>query len=122
MARDPIGKHCQIDALHLLVQHGADTGFIEEIAGKGASADLRQTAFGFLVKRQHRPTIERALSALLADDQALRLGETGHPIDTSLGWIAKIRSEFAVPKLAELRARALDLELPRSADCSPRHW
>jgi hypothetical protein len=110
--RDPVETHCQIDALHLLVQHGADNGFIEEIVAKGASEDLRNTAFGFLVERQHRATIERALSALLVDDQAPRLGEAGHPFQSSLGWIVKVKSEFAVPKLAKLRARTLELELP----------
>jgi len=110
--RDSVEKHCQIDALHLLAQHGAETELLEEIANKGASEDLRHMAFGFLVEQQHRATIERALSALLADDQALRNEEPDLPFDTSLGWIAKLRSDFAIPKLVELRAKTLELQLP----------
>jgi hypothetical protein len=105
--------HCQIDALHLLAQHGVGPDSLEEIAARGSSDDLRQLAFRLLVEGQHRPTIERALHVLLTDDQALRNGETGHPFETSLGWIAKIQSEFAVPKLVDLRGKALDLELPK---------
>jgi gamma-glutamylcyclotransferase (GGCT)/AIG2-like uncharacterized protein YtfP len=110
---DPLEMYCQIDALHLLVQHGAESTFLEEAIAKATSADLRETAFRFLVERQHRATIERALSELLENEQSLRVGETGHPVDTPLAWIAKIRSEFAIPKLAELRGRTLDFQLPR---------
>jgi hypothetical protein len=115
VTRDPVSMYCQIDALHLLAQHGVETELLEEIATRGSSENLRQLAFRFLVGQQHRPTIERALHALLTDDQALRNGETDHPFETSLGWIAKIQSEFAIPKLIDLRGKALDLELPKVA-------
>lgn len=113
VVRNPVAMYCQIDALHLLVQHGVGRDLLEEIATRGSSEDLRHLAFRSLVERQDRPTIERALHVLLTDDQALRNGETGHPFETPLGWIAKIQSEFAFPKLIDLRGKALDLELPK---------
>lgn len=111
--RDPVEMYCQIDALHLLVQHGAESALLEEVATNATSAELRETAFRFLVERQHRATIERALSRLLENEPLLRDGETGHPLETPLAWIAKIRSDFAIPKLTELRGKTLDFELPR---------
>lgn len=111
--RDPLEMYCQIDALHLLVQHGAESSLLEEVATNPTSGELREKAFRFLVERQDRPTIERALSQLLENEPSLRAGETGHPFETPLAWIAKIRSEFAIPKLRELRGKTLDFELPR---------
>ncbi len=111
--RELVPMYCQIDALRLLVHHETEAAFLEEVVAKGASADLRETAFRFLVERQHRPTIERALSELIENEQSLRAGETDHPLDSTLGWIAKIRSDFAIPKLVDLRRKTLDFRLPR---------
>jgi hypothetical protein len=113
VVQDPVENYYQIDAVHLLAGHGVDADFLKEIADGGASSQLRTTAFGFLIERQHRPTIQGALSKLLADESALRHGETGFPLETPLAWIAKIRSDFAIPRLADLRATALKFELPR---------
>src|SRR5260370_16817878 len=110
VVRKAIGKHWEIDALHLLAQRGAETELLEEIANEGASEDLRHTAFGFLVERQHRASIERALSALVADDQALRDEEPSIPFDTSFGWIANLRSEFPIPNLVNPIAKTSYLQ------------
>jgi hypothetical protein len=96
--------------LNLLARHGADDDFVAGISRDGASDQLKASAFETLVDRQHRPTIERSL-ARLADDQALRQGEVPMPNQTPLDWIAKIRADFALPRLIELRERALRLEL-----------
>jgi hypothetical protein len=109
---DPIGSNSQTDALSVLVQHDVEISVLEAIASTGASAELKLAAFAVLVERQHRGTIERALYNLIDDEQALRIGESEFPFHTSLGWIAKINSEFAVSKLVKLRARTLQLALP----------
>ena len=110
---EPVEMHCQIDALRLLAEHGTEEAFLERVVAEGASADLRETAFRFLIEREHRPTIERSLSQLIGDEQSLRAGETDLPFDSTLAWIAKIRSDFAIPKLVELRGKTLDFRLPR---------
>jgi len=108
-----VEMHCQIDALHVLAQRDLGTQLLEEVAHKGSSEGLQEAAVRLLVERQHRATIERGLSRLLANDDELRQGEIGFPFSTSLGWISKITSEFAIPKLEKLRAKALALQLPR---------
>ncbi|MGA2814625.1 MAG: hypothetical protein ABSG16_24810, partial [Candidatus Acidiferrum sp.] len=110
--RDPVETNSQIDALHILGQRAVETDFLVDISAKGASEGLREAAFNFLVERQHRPTIERALSELIRDDETLKSGERYPPVNLPLGWIGKIRSEFAIDKLIALRAKALSLALP----------
>jgi hypothetical protein len=105
--------HCQSDALRLLTERGPDVALLEKVVSEGISADLRETAFRFLIERGHRPTIERALSQLIGDEHSLREGETDLPFDSTLTWITKIRSDFAIPKLVEIRAKTLDFRLPR---------
>jgi len=102
--------YTQVSALNLLARHGADDDFVAGISRDGASDQLKTSAFETLLDRQHRPTIERSLTRL-ADDQALRQGEVPMPNQTPLDWIAKIRADFALPRLIELRERALRLEL-----------
>ncbi len=102
--------YLQITALNLLSKHGIENAFIEGIANAGANRDLRDRAFEILIEAQHRPTTERAL-AMLSDDE-LRNGNVHIPDMSPLGWVAKIKSDFAWDKLVTLRARALQLELP----------
>lgn len=103
--------YVQITALSLLMQHGAADNFLSEIARNGASELLRRSAFEGLIGRQDRPTIERSLARLLGDEKELRRGEVPMPDQTPLDWIAKIHADFALPRLIELRERALRLEL-----------
>lgn len=110
---EPKAAHCQSDALRLVTEHGPDEALLEKVAAEGASEDLRETAFRFLIERGHRPTIERALSQLIGDEAALRAGESDLPFDSTLAWITKIRSDFAIPKLVEIRGKTLDFRLPR---------
>jgi hypothetical protein len=63
-------------------------------------------AFGILIDRQDRGTIERELARLLGDDSALQLGEVAFPRDSPLDWINKIRADFAWEKLKSLRRQA----------------
>lgn len=102
--------YLQVTALNLLFSHGVETAFVEGIAGASANNDLRDRAFAILIEAHHRPTIERAL-ATLSDDN-LRNGNVHIPDMSPLGWIAKIKSDFAWDKLVALRARGLKLELP----------
>jgi hypothetical protein len=103
--------HAQVTALQLLVQHGADDEFIVGLVNAGANEQLKESAFRPLLQRQHRPTIERASARLLGNEQELRRGEVPMPYDSPLDWIAKIHADFALPRLIELRERALRLEL-----------
>jgi hypothetical protein len=102
--------YLQVTALNLLFTHGVETAFVEGVAGAGPNKDLRDRAFEILIETRHRPTIERALATLTDDD--LRNGNVHIPDMSPLGWIAKIKSDFAWDKLVALRARALQLELP----------
>jgi hypothetical protein len=101
----------QIMALHLLAKRGADDDLISRVDRDGATEDLRKAAFETLIERQHRPTIERSLALLASNDQELKHGEVPMFSHSPLDWIAKIRSNFALPKLIELREEALRLEL-----------
>ena len=102
----------QLTAFNLVMQHGADDDFVSQVSRDGASTNLRSAAWEGLISRQHRPAIERSLARLLNDEQELRRGEVPMPDQTPLDWIAKIRADFALPRLIELRARTLQLELP----------
>lgn len=99
VVRDPVETNSQIDALHILGQHAVETDFLVDISAKGASEGLREAAFEILVERQHRPTIERALSELVKDDETLKSGERYPPLDFPLGWIGKIRSAPALRRV-----------------------
>jgi hypothetical protein len=103
--------HAQVTALRLLAQRGADDQFIAGLVNAGANEQLKQSAFNLLLERRHRPTIERTLARLVRDEQELKRGEVPMPYDSPLDWIAKIQADFALPKLIELRERALRLEL-----------
>jgi hypothetical protein len=93
------------------VQHGADDDFIAGIADTGVTEQLRRAAFELLIERQHRPTIERSLARLFDNADELRGGNVSIPNPSPLDWIAKIRSDFALPRLVDLRESALRLEL-----------
>jgi len=112
VAADAADKgYAQVTALTLLMQHGANDDFLSDVSRIGASENLRTAAFEGLIGRQHRSTIERSLARLLNDEQELRRGEVPMPNQTPLDWMAKIRADFALPRLIALRERALRLEL-----------
>lgn len=103
---------CHSAALNILVKHAVNDAFLDQIRKTGANQDVRGRAFDVLIERGHRATIERALSQ--AGDDELRGGDVGILDRSPLAWIAKVRGAFAWDKLAELRGRALELELPRT--------
>jgi hypothetical protein len=112
IVRDPADKgYVQVTALNLVMKQGADDDFVFQVSRDGATSNLRSAAFEGLISRQHRPTIERSLARLLNDEQELRRGEVPMPNQTPLDWVAKIRADFTLPRLIQLRARALQLEL-----------
>ena len=76
---------------------------------------LKDTLERGLIDRQHRPTIERRIAALLAEDAAMQAGEVPFPHDSSLGWIGHITSDVFWPRLVALREQALRLALPHVA-------
>jgi len=61
-----------------------------------------------LVKRQHRPTIERRLSQLISDPNLLASGEIEFPNASPFDWIGNIREPEVWKKLLRLRGLALD--------------
>ena len=99
------------NALYILNTHGVEDAFVQQLLDR-VDGDLKQAAFLLLVDRQHRPTIERALSDILDNDAKVREGESHFSRMSSLGWIANVRSQFAWMKLAQLREKTLRLELP----------
>ena len=102
--------YLQVTALNLLVKHGINSDFIGGIAHTGANQDLRNYAFGVLIEQQHRPSIKGALARLT--DNELKAGNVSIPDTSPLGWLVKVKSNFVWDKLANLRVRALKLELP----------
>ena len=100
------------DAIRILERSNEPDEFFVQLVNDSSAAIAGQ-AFITLVDRQHRPTIERELASLLADDQKLQQGEVGFPSGTPLDWIGRIKSEFAQEKLGQLRQRSLHLNLER---------
>jgi hypothetical protein len=113
IAADPSrGPMVRVDAVQILAARDEANAFFASLRRDPEPAVARQ-AFGILVERQDRATIERELAALLKNDSALRAGEVEYPHDSPIGWIGKIREPFAWRKLGQLRERALHLELDR---------
>lgn len=61
-----------------------------------------------LVKRGHRPTIERRLSQLIDNPTLLAAGEVDFPNSSPLDWIGEIREREVWKKLQRIRGLALD--------------
>jgi hypothetical protein len=74
----PLDKvHVQIDALNILIRENVADDLLLQLETAGPHPDIKERAFAALVERQHRPTIERALTALLGDDNQLRDADVG---------------------------------------------
>jgi len=111
IASNPVvGGYVQVIALRLLVKHNVDTPFIVNVSETTANADLRKYAFETSIERGDRPTVERALARLT--DAELKAGNVNIPDSSPLDWLVKIKGDLALDKLANLRAKALQLELP----------
>jgi hypothetical protein len=111
VASDPADRgYVQVIALRLLVKHNVEAAFSVNVFETTGNKDLRDYAFESLIEQGHRPTIERALARLT--DQELKKGNVNIPDSSPLGWLVKIKSDFAWDKLADLREKALRLELP----------
>jgi hypothetical protein len=76
------------------------------------TGELPEEVEGALVARQHRPTIERRLAAVLGNPVALRAGEVEMPRTSPLDWVGKITTGAVWPRLVQLREEALRLALP----------
>ncbi len=110
IASDPVDRgYVQVIALRLLVKHNVETAFIVNVFETAGDKDLRNYAFETLIERGHRPTIDRALARLT--DGELKAGNVNIPDSSPLGWLVKIKSDFAWDKLVSLREKALQLEL-----------
>jgi len=108
----PLDKvHVQIDALNILIRENVGDDLLIQLERAASHDDIKERAFVALLEREHRPTIERSLSALLMDDNQLHDADVGFPMDSSLAWLGKIRAEFAWEKLANLREKTLRMGL-----------
>jgi hypothetical protein len=76
------------------------------------TGELREEVEEALVARQHRPTIERRLAAVLGNPVVLRAGDVEMPRTSPLDWIGKITTDAVWPRLVHLREEALRLALP----------
>ena len=106
--------HIRAWALRLANTKGAADGDLIGLAGRTDAVQKEQIE-RFLIERGHRPTIERRIAALLADDATMQAGEVQFPHESTLSWIASIGSDVYWGRLEQLRAQSLRLALPSVA-------
>lgn len=99
-------------AIELIAKVSGSETVLSEVRTKSDDKDVSKVAFNTLIDRQHRSTIEAALSKLLSDDNEIKAGESQLPDISPLDWLARIREKFAWKKLVSLRSKALALGLP----------
>lgn len=104
--------YVRVLALNLLAEHNVEEAFLTAVMETGVTEELQRTAFMLLLGRNHRPTVERCLARLLANDQELKDSNVAFPRSSPLDWVHMIKADFAFDRLVQLRERALRLELP----------
>ncbi len=97
----------QRSALFTLFDLPQSTDILADLATQKVTR-MPDTLFNELVKRQHRPTIERRLSQLIGDPSLLAAGEVDFPNTSPLDWIGEIREPEVWNKLQRVRGFALD--------------
>ena len=73
---------------------------------------VQKQAFDILIKRQHRPTIERELNALAGNVPRLKSIEQKFPFQSELEWLGNVHSVWAANGLRKLRKITLENSLP----------
>jgi hypothetical protein len=106
-----VDPYVQVNAVGVLGDRTAPDDVLVDLA-RSVNPGVKQAAFNLLIERQHRPTIERELAALIQDPVKLRAGESSDRYDSPYGWIGKIKSHWAWTRLRDLRQQTLKLELP----------
>ena len=96
------------EAIDLLEGLAASTKTLDALS-KDADSRIRDLALKKLVDQQHRPTICRRLAKLT--DEELIQGNVEPPGYSPLDWIGRIKSEFAIKPLEDMRSRASKLAL-----------
>ncbi len=104
--------YLRVRAIQLLDLKEAPNLLFEAIA-RLPEPEVSQCSFGVLIKRQHRPSIERRFAALMQNDAEIREGDTDFPDNSPLVWIADVRDDQYWGRLVALRERGLQLGLPR---------
>jgi hypothetical protein len=99
-------------AIELIAKVPGTETVLDDVRKKSDDKDVSKVAFNTLVDRQHRGTIEAALSKLLSDDNEIKAGESQLPDISPLDWLGRIREKFAWAKLVRLRSKTLALALP----------
>jgi hypothetical protein len=107
-------EHSRTSAVDILDKWRVSDQTLEEIAQE-SSPEVARYVLDALVARQHRPTIERRLHALIGDPLAMKSGDVDFPEGQPLSWLFKIRTPDAWEGLTKVRVQALKFELPRMA-------
>jgi hypothetical protein len=94
-------------ALFTLFEFRQSTGILADLASQKVTR-MPDSLFNELVKRQHRPTIERRLPQLIGTPSLLAAGEVDYPNTSPLDWIGEIREPEVWNKLQKIRGLALD--------------
>lgn len=105
-------EHLRVRAVNILDMKGITDAQLEALA-RDDNPNIAREAADLLIRRQHRPTIERRLAQIIGDDTEIRAGEVEFWEDSPFRWVSKIKTPEVWDRLATLRERALTLQLPR---------
>lgn len=94
-------------ALFTLADSAQSTDILAGLAAQKV-VPMPESLLNELVKRGHRPTIERRLSELINTPILLAAGEVDFPNSSPLDWIGEIREREVWTKLQRIRGLALD--------------
>ncbi len=94
-------------ALFTLMDLAQSTDILAGLAAQKV-IPMPESLLNELVKRGHRPTIERRLSQLINTPILLAAGEVDFPNSSPLDWISEIREREVWTKLQRIRGLALD--------------
>ena len=98
-------------AMQILDRDDIQDDIFEHLLRNENSA-VKKQAFDILIKRQHRPTIERELNALAGDVSRLKSIEEKGPFLSELDWLGNVNPDWSVSGLKKLRKIALENSLP----------
>jgi hypothetical protein len=102
-----VDRRIQGAALFTLTDFQQSTDILAGLAAQKA-VPMPESLLNELVKRGHRPTIERRLSQLIDNPTLLAAGEVDFPNSSPLDWIGDVREREVWNKLQRIRGLALD--------------
>lgn len=102
-----VDSRIQGSALFTLTNSPESTDILAGLAAQKI-VPMPESLLNELVKRGHRPTIERRLSQLIDNPTLLAAGDVDFPNSGPLDWIGEIRERAVWKKLQRIRGLALD--------------